>query len=52
MKVAITGSHGLIGSTLRASLEADGHTVVGVARDSTDGIGKAETRTLGNASSC
>jgi uncharacterized protein (TIGR01777 family) len=32
MKVAVTGSHGLIGSALLASLEADGHEVVRVAR--------------------
>ena len=38
MKVAITGSHGLIGRALRASLEADGHTVVGIGRGTTDGI--------------
>jgi len=38
MKVAITGSHGLIGSALRASLEEDGHSVVGVGRGSSDGI--------------
>lgn len=32
MKVAITGSHGLIGTALVASLEGDGHTVVRVPR--------------------
>ncbi len=32
MKVAVTGSHGLIGSALVASLEADGHEVVRVVR--------------------
>jgi uncharacterized protein (TIGR01777 family) len=32
MKVAVTGSHGLIGSALLASLEADGHEVVRVVR--------------------
>ena len=33
MRIAITGSSGLIGSALRASLEADGHQVVPVVRD-------------------
>lgn len=33
MHVAITGSHGLIGSALADSLEADGHTVHRVIRD-------------------
>jgi hypothetical protein len=32
MKVAITGSHGLIGAALAASLTADGHEVVPVGR--------------------
>jgi uncharacterized protein (TIGR01777 family) len=32
MKIAVTGSHGLIGSALLASLEADGHEVVRVVR--------------------
>src|SRR5689334_6344937 len=32
MKVAITGSHGLIGSALSASLRSAGHDVVPVAR--------------------
>jgi len=33
VRIAITGSSGLIGSALRASLEADGHQVVPVVRD-------------------
>jgi uncharacterized protein (TIGR01777 family) len=32
MRVLITGSHGLIGNALLASLEADGHTAVRLAR--------------------
>ena len=32
MRIAITGSSGLIGSALRASLEADGHQPVPVVR--------------------
>ncbi len=32
MRIAVTGSSGLIGSALRASLEADGHRVVRVVR--------------------
>lgn len=32
MRIAVTGSSGLIGSALRASLEGDGHTVVRVVR--------------------
>ena len=32
MKVAITGSHGLIGTALTARLRADGDTVVGLVR--------------------
>lgn len=34
MRVAVTGSHGLIGSALVSSLEGDGHEVVRVRRDS------------------
>ena len=37
MRVAITGSHGLIGTALAASLRADGHEVVPVPR-SRDGV--------------
>jgi uncharacterized protein (TIGR01777 family) len=36
MKVAVTGSHGLIGSALLASLQADGHEVVRVVRGPED----------------
>lgn len=32
MKIAITGSSGLIGSALRLQLEGEGHTVLGVSR--------------------
>ena len=35
MRVAITGSSGLIGTALRSSLEADGHEVVRVVRSDT-----------------
>ena len=38
MKVAITGSNGLIGSALVAALEARGDTVVRVVRGDGDGI--------------
>ncbi len=37
MKVAITGSHGLIGSALLASLEADGHEVTRLVRGGASG---------------
>ena len=37
MDIAITGSHGLIGSALATSLEADGHRVVRLVRGGADG---------------
>jgi len=37
MRVAITGSSGLIGTALTASLRADGHRVVGLVRQATRG---------------
>ncbi len=37
MRVAITGSHGLIGTALAASLRADGHDAIGVPRGA-DGV--------------
>src|SRR5207253_838128 len=33
VRVAITGSHGFIGSALSSSLDADGHAVVPISRD-------------------
>ena len=36
MRIAITGSHGLIGSALLSRLEGEGHTVVRVARGAFD----------------
>ena len=38
MRVAVTGSHGFIGSALVASLERDGHDVVRVSRDAGGGL--------------
>jgi uncharacterized protein (TIGR01777 family) len=38
VRVAVTGSSGLIGSALRASLEADGHEVVRVVRTGSPGV--------------
>ncbi|MBW3537112.1 MAG: TIGR01777 family oxidoreductase [Actinobacteria bacterium] len=46
MKVAVTGSHGLIGSALVESLGRDGHEVVRVPRDSK---GRIETDALRGA---
>ena len=40
MRVAITGSSGLIGSALARSLEADGHEVVRVVRSGGSGPGR------------
>ena len=39
MDIAITGSSGLIGTALRASLEAAGHNAIRVVRSGSDGIG-------------
>lgn len=39
MDIAITGSSGLIGTALRASLEAAGHNAIPVVRSGPDGIG-------------
>ncbi|MEY2459331.1 MAG: uncharacterized protein QOG30_1161 [Acidimicrobiaceae bacterium] len=38
MRVAVTGSHGFIGSVLVASLERDGHDVSRVGRDASGGL--------------
>ena len=46
MKVAITGSHGLIGSALVASLESDGHDAIRVPRDAQ---GRIDTSALDGA---
>lgn len=40
MRIAVTGSHGLIGSALVASLSADGHDVRPVVRSGTPGAGE------------
>jgi uncharacterized protein (TIGR01777 family) len=42
MKIAITGSSGLIGTALRRSLEADGHAVVRVVRGATGSAARTE----------
>ena len=39
MDIAITGSSGLIGTALRVSLEAAGHSAIRVVRSGSDGIG-------------
>ena len=46
MRVAVTGSHGLIGSALAASLDAGGHEVIRVPRDSQ---GRVDTTALRGA---
>src|SRR5207247_3923459 len=38
LKVIVSGSHGLIGSALVDSLEADGHQVTRLVRDGADGV--------------
>ncbi|MBA3267894.1 MAG: TIGR01777 family protein [Acidimicrobiia bacterium] len=40
MKVAVTGSHGLIGSALATALEADGHQVTRLVRGRPSGAGE------------
>lgn len=45
MKVAITGSHGLIGSALATSLTADGHQVLPVVRPGSAGNGHGPVAT-------
>lgn len=42
MKVAVTGSHGLIGSALVASLEGDGHHVTRLVRGTASAAGDGE----------
>lgn len=44
MRIAVTGSHGLIGSALVRSLRADGHTVVAVVRSGSAGGDVGEVR--------
>src|SRR5256885_3445694 len=41
MRIAVTGSHGFIGSALVASLERDGHDVARISRDASGSLDAA-----------
>lgn len=47
MKIAITGASGFLGSAVRASLEADGHTVLRMVRRSPTEAGEVEWDPMG-----
>ena len=49
MKVAITGSSGLIGSALRRSLETDGHTVLRLVRRAPTSDGEVQWDPIGGS---